>query len=101
MNLFPQFNEKGEIDNSLEQTDFKDFNDLDLATHTTMEPVGIDGNTDNPQERVLMPFDTNISNRLVVKDNQSSIVPKLIDVQSYHHHQMNQLRATWAQSFTT
>ena len=34
---------------------------------------------ENPQERVLMPFDTNISNRLVVKDNHRPVIPKLID----------------------
>ena len=33
----------------------------------------------NPQDRVLMPFDYNINNRLVVKDNRPCI-PKPIDV---------------------
>ena len=34
----------------------------------------------DPQERVLMPFDYNISNRIVVKDNHRPCVPKPIDV---------------------
>ena len=34
----------------------------------------------DPQERVLMPFDHNISNRLVVKDNHRPCIPQPIDV---------------------
>ena len=34
----------------------------------------------NPQERVLIPFDHNINNRLVVKDNHRPCIPKPIDV---------------------
>jgi len=34
----------------------------------------------NPQERVLMPFDHNINNRLVVKDNHRPCIPNPIDV---------------------
>ena len=34
----------------------------------------------NPQDRVLMPFDHNINNRLVVKDNHRPCIPKPIDV---------------------
>jgi len=34
----------------------------------------------NPQERVLMPFDYNINNRLVVKDNHRPCIPKPLDV---------------------
>lgn len=33
----------------------------------------------NPQERVLIPFDYNISNRLVVKDNHRPCIPKPLD----------------------
>ena len=33
----------------------------------------------NPQERVLIPFDVNVSNRLVVKDNHRPVIPTLID----------------------
>ena len=36
----------------------------------------------NPQERVEMPFDWNINNRLVVKDNHRPVLPKLIDLDS-------------------
>jgi hypothetical protein len=34
----------------------------------------------NPQERVQVPFDWNINNRLIVKDNHRACLPKLIDV---------------------
>tara|TARA_B100000123_G_scaffold272560_1_gene255896 strand:+ start:2981 stop:3613 length:633 start_codon:yes stop_codon:yes gene_type:complete len=34
----------------------------------------------DPQERVLMPFDYNINNRLIVKDNHRPCIPKPIDV---------------------
>tara|TARA_B100000795_G_C22799753_1_gene441221 strand:- start:2839 stop:3474 length:636 start_codon:yes stop_codon:yes gene_type:complete len=34
----------------------------------------------DPQERVLMPFDYNINNRLVVKDNHRPCIPKPLDV---------------------
>jgi hypothetical protein len=33
----------------------------------------------NPQDRILIPFDTNINNRLIVKDNHRPCVPKPID----------------------
>jgi hypothetical protein len=33
----------------------------------------------NPQDRVQVPFDWNINNRLVVKDNHRPCIPKLID----------------------
>lgn len=33
----------------------------------------------NPQDKVLMPFDWNISNRLVVKDNHRPCVPNPVD----------------------
>ena len=34
----------------------------------------------DPQERVLIPFDNNINNRLVVKDNHRPCIPKPIDL---------------------
>jgi hypothetical protein len=33
----------------------------------------------DPQERVLIPFDHNINNRIIVKDNHRPIIPKPID----------------------
>ena len=33
----------------------------------------------NPQEKALVPFDYNISNRIVVKDNHRACIPKPID----------------------
>ena len=86
--FIPQFNEKGEIDNSLEQTHFKDCGIPTIENTRLSNPScnlrGTGWNRwewlcDNPQERVLMPFDTNISNRLVVKDNHRPVIPKLID----------------------
>lgn len=38
----------------------------------------------NPQERVLMPFDYNISNRIVVKDNHRPCVPTPLDERNAH-----------------
>jgi hypothetical protein len=34
----------------------------------------------DPQERVLIPFDYNINNRLVVKDNHRACLPKPLDI---------------------
>lgn len=33
----------------------------------------------DPQDRVIMPFDTNINNRLIVKDNHRACIPKPLD----------------------
>ena len=33
----------------------------------------------NPQDNVLMPFDNNVANRIVVKDNHRPLVPKPVD----------------------
>ena len=33
----------------------------------------------DPQERVLIPFDHNINNRIIVKDNHRPIIPKPLD----------------------
>jgi len=86
--FIPKFNEKGEIDNSLEQKHFKDCGIPTIENTRLSNPAcnlrGTGWNRwewlcDNPQERVLMPFDTNISNRLVFKDNHRPVIPRLID----------------------
>ena len=33
----------------------------------------------NPQDHVLMPFDNNVANRIVVKDNHRPLVPTPVD----------------------
>ena len=33
----------------------------------------------DPQEKVLIPFDHNINNRIIVKDNHRPIIPKPLD----------------------
>ena len=86
--FIPKFNKKGEIDNGLELHDFKDCG-LPTRENTRLSNPscnlrGTGWNRwewlcNNPQERVLMPFDTNISNRLVVRDNHRPVIPKLID----------------------
>ena len=86
--FIPQFNAKGEIDNSLEQNHFKDCGIPTIENTRLSNPScnlrGTGWNRwewlcDNPQERVLMPFDSNISNRLVFKDNHRPVIPKLVD----------------------
>ena len=47
----------------------------------------------DPQERVLMPFDHNISNRIVVKDNHRPCIPKPIDVNLSLPPQMGDIQA--------
>ena len=81
--FIPKFNEKGEIDNSLEVVDFKDCGIPTIENTRLSNPScnlrGTGWNRwewlcNNPQE-----FDNNISNRLVVKDNHRPVIPKLID----------------------
>ena len=86
--FIPKFNQKGEIDNNVEMHDFKDCGIPTRENTRLSNPScnlrGTGWNRwewlcNNPQERALMPFDTNVSNRLVVKDNHRPVIPKLID----------------------
>ena len=86
--FIPKFNAKGEIDNNIEMHDYKNCGIPTRENTRLSNPScnlrGTGWNRwewlcNNPQERALMPFDTNISNRLVVKDNHRPVIPKLID----------------------
>jgi len=86
--FIPKFNQKGDIDNNLEMHDFRDCSIPTRENTRLSNPScnlrGTGFNRwewlcNNPQERALMPFDTNVSNRLVVKDNHRPVIPKLIN----------------------
>jgi len=86
--FIPKFNSEGEIDNSLEQVHFKDCAMPTIENTRLSNPAcnlrGTGWNRwewlcNNPQERVLIPFDTNIANRLVLKDNHRPVIPKPLD----------------------
>ena len=84
----PKFNKTGEIDNSIELVNFKNC-DMPPTENTLLSnpPCNLKGTGWNrwewlcqdPQDKVEMPFDYNISNRLVFKDNHRPVVPNLID----------------------
>ena len=86
--FIPKFNEKGEIDNSIEQVDFKDCKIPTKENTRLSNPAcnlrGTGWNRwewlcNDPQERVLIPFEHNISNRLLTKDNHRPLIPDPID----------------------
>lgn len=86
--FIPKFNVKGDIDNTIET---KHFNDCNMPTRentrlsnpaSTLRGTGWnrwEWLCENPQKRSIIPFDFNINNRLVVKDNHRPLIPKLID----------------------
>jgi hypothetical protein len=86
--FIPKFNKDGMIDNSIETTDFKNC-DMPLTENTRLSnpSCNLRGTGWNrwewlcqdPQERVEIPFDNNVSNRLVFKDNHRPLIPNLID----------------------
>ena len=86
--FIPKFTSNGEIDNSLETHDFRDCGIPTKENTRLSNPScnlrGTGWNRwewlcNDPQERVNIPFDNNIANRLVVKDNHRPVIPKLID----------------------
>lgn len=55
----------------------------------------------NPQDKALMPFDFNINNRLVVKDNHRPCVPKPLDqTVAMPPEQNNYVRYDWSSRCT-
>ena len=86
--FIPKFNKEGDIDNSIEVINFKNC-DMPPTENTLLSnpPCNLKGTGWNrwewlcqdPQDKVEMPFDYNISNRLVFKDNHRPVVPNLID----------------------
>ena len=87
--FLPKENKKGEICEGEPQQHFKEC-DMPVAEDTRINnpSCNLRGTGWNrwewlcldPQERVLMPFDYNISNRIVVKDNHRPCIPKPFDV---------------------
>ena len=86
--FIPNFNKDGVIDNSIEVTDFKPC-DMPSTENTLLSnpACNLRGTGWNrwewlcldPQERIEIPFDYNIANRLIVKDNHRPCIPKPID----------------------
>ena len=86
--FIPKFNAKKEIDNSIDLVDFKNCG-MPLTENTKLSnpPCTLRGTgwnrwewlCNDPQENVLIPFDYNISNRLVVKDNHRPVINEPID----------------------
>ena len=86
--FIPKFNEKGEIDNTIETKHFEDCNIPTRENTRLSNPAATLRGTgwnrwewlcENPQKRSIVPFDLNINERLVVKDNHRPLIPKPID----------------------
>jgi len=84
----PKFNKKGDINNDIELKNFKNCNMPPTENTRISNPScnlrGTGWNRwewlcNDPQSKVELPFENNISNRLVVKDNHRPVVPELID----------------------
>tara|TARA_B110000967_G_C18816741_1_gene526517 strand:+ start:623 stop:1249 length:627 start_codon:yes stop_codon:yes gene_type:complete len=90
--FIPKFNKEGEIDNSIEVVNFKNC-DMPTTENTLLSnpPCNLKGTGWNrwewlcqdPQAKVEIPFDYNISNRMVFKDNHRPVVPNLIDQSTF------------------
>ena len=86
--FIPKFDKNGVIDNTIESVHFKDCN-IPTRENTRLSnpPATLRGTgwnrwewlCENPQTRSLIPFDYNINNRLVTKDNHRPLVPRPID----------------------
>jgi len=86
--FIPNFDENNQINNDIEKVDFKNCN-FPVVENTRMSnpSCNLRGTGINrwewlcqdPQERVFIPFENNVSNRLVVKDNHRPLVPQLMD----------------------
>jgi len=97
--FIPKFNKEGEIDNSIETTDFKNCNMPTTENTRLSNPScnlrGTGWNRwewlcQDPQERVEIPFDNNVSNRLLFKDNHRPLIPNLIDQSGFLPPQNNE-----------
>jgi hypothetical protein len=86
--FIPKFNKDGEIDNSIDLKDFKNCNMRPTENTRLSNPScnlrGTGWNRwewlcNDPQSKVELPFENNISNRLVFKDNHRPVLPNLLD----------------------
>ena len=97
--FIPKFNKTGEIDNSIETTDFKNC-DMPTTENTRLSnpSCNLRGTGWNrwewlcqdPQERVTIPFDNNISNRIMFKDNHRPLIPTPMDQSGFFPPQNNE-----------
>ena len=86
--FIPKFDKNGKIDNTVEQVDFKNCSIPKVENTRLSNPAcnlrGTGWNRwewlcNDPQEKVLLPFESNVSNRLVMKDNHRPKIPEPID----------------------
>jgi len=96
--FIPKFNEKGEIDNTIESVHFKDCQIPTRENTRLSNPASTLRGTgwnrwewlcENPQKRSLVPFDFNINNRLVTKDNHRPLISEPIDQSGFLPPQNN------------
>lgn len=86
--FIPKFDKDGNINNNINLVDFENCK-LPTTENTklsnppcTLRGTGInrwEWLCNDPQERVFIPFDYNISNRTLFKDNHRPLIPKPID----------------------
>jgi hypothetical protein len=86
--FIPNVDKNGEINNNEENIHFKECDTPNVEdTRLSNPPSNLRGTgwnrwewlCEDPQERVLIPFDYNINNRLIVKDNHRPCIPKPIN----------------------
>jgi hypothetical protein len=86
--FIPKFNENGDIDNSIESVHFKDCQIPTRENTRLSNPASTLRGTgwnrwewmcENPQKRSIVPFDFNINNRLVAKDNHRPLLSTPLD----------------------
>ncbi len=86
--FLPKFDNNGNINNDIEHVHFENCNIPTRENTRLSNPAcnlrgtGInrfEWLCNDPQERVLIPFEVNVSERLVNKDNHRPLIPKLID----------------------
>ena len=86
--FIPKFNDKGDIENTIETKNFGNCNIPTRENTRLSNPASTLRGTgwnrwewlcENPQKRSIVPFDLNINERLVLKDNHRPLVPKPLD----------------------
>ena len=79
-NFIPKFNAVGEIDNSMESINFNDCNRMTTESTRLSNPTSTLRGTgwnrwewlcEDPQKKSLVPFDYEINNNIVIRDNRT------------------------------
>ena len=87
-NFIPKFNAAGEIDNSMESINFNDCNRMTTESTRLSNPTSTLRGTgwnrwewlcEDPQKKSLVPFDYQINNNIVIRDNHRPLIPKPMD----------------------